>query len=1601
MILQDALGAGDGTFAAPKTFAVGDGAISVAVGDLDGDAIPDLAVANAGEDTVSILVGAGGGTFAPHQQFNVGRHPFSVAIGDLDGDGIPDLAVANGASDDVSVLLGAGDGTFAPEQRFGAGASPRSVAIGDLDGDGVPDLAVANGGGFNDGDDDVSVLLGAGDGTFAPEQRFGAGDSPRSVAVGDLDGDGVPDLAVANATSDDISVLLAAGDGTFAPGQRFGAGDGPCSVAIGDLDGDGAPDLAVTDLSNDSVSTLIGAGDGTFAAQRTFGVGDGPISVAIADLDGDGSPDLAVANAGSIATDAAVAGDVSILLGFGDGTFASNQGPLITGSRPRSVVIGELDGDGILDVVVANAQSDDVSVLLGNGDGTFAAQQTYPAGIAPQSVAISDLDGDGISDLAVANLIGNVSILIGGGDGTFAAEQTFVAGDSPISVAIGDLDADGIPDLAVANSGFNDVSILLGAGDGTFAGQQRFVAGDFPESVAIGDFNADGILDLAAANRVSETTVSILLGAGDGTFAAPQNFGAAKGSSSVAIGDLDADGILDLAVASGLFSDGDNVSTLLGAGDGTFTDQRMFDVGRNPQSVAIGDLDADGILDLAVANAESDDLSILLGVGDGTFAAQQRFAASNGNGVKGSKPQSVAIGDLDGDGFPDLAVANEFIDNLSVLIGNSLAPSVWTGDASAAFSDANNWIPAQPPADASLEPNVAIFDSTVAPFGPLEEIVLDADASLWALQHANEDVHFDLNGSRMTLLGDSLPDQGPIALDVGVVQSGSGAPTLPEVGPTLRLTNSADTPSLLSTVRASVGKNGSADLEIDGAGGPLALEVIGDLDIGRRGDATVVLTGASAELLYGDPGATGDDVSVGSGAFGLIEVTGGALGAAGSVDSWRMGRGDNGLGVVRIDGPASTWSHQSEEMTIGARGRGLIEIVNGGTLTTQVIDGALLGQKAVGKGDALISGAGSSWTDLSPAIRVGGDGEGVLTVESGGTIIASTIALGLRGVLSGDSVVESNVVASSGTVAPSAGQSLTIEGDYQQSFDDGVSGPRAGALAVDLTDGSEWSRLDVTGVAALAGALRVEAGPEFDPAVGERFEVLTAASLEGSRFDVAFLPGLDRGRFLRVEYQDGGGLRGGGSVTLVVDTILSRGVDLEDPESTTVTGLPSTAALADIAGVDQQGALTSADGQPDLALAIPAENTPSVNPGAVVVLVNGGVESGVWQGFSGGTVQVSVGPNPSALAAGDMDEDKDLDDDLLVATVGDRALTALLNMGGGTLTPAASAALSFDPADLVLRDFDRDAGGRLDIAVVGSDPQDGGFLASLLNAGGMGPGWNGFESPATTPLGLDPTVLAAGDMDEDKDLDEDLAVADGGNASVHIVENLGGGTGEQWQGFIAMGQVAVGAAPVDIALRDLDLDGDLDFVTADRNGDTISISLAGPGLAFNPSASLPVGDRPRSIAVADLDSDGDADLGVVVDADEGSTTERTLRILRNDLDAPGGQLAFAPATDVETTTDPLLVLAGEVDGRAGDDLVAVGEATEPGLRGAARMGEASTILVESCPADLNGDGQVSSRDLALLLAVWGSSELSADLNGDGVVGSQDLALLLSDWGACQ
>jgi VCBS repeat protein/FG-GAP repeat protein len=333
---------------------------------------------------------------------------------------------------------------------------------------------------------------------------FGTGSAADAVAVADFNGDGKLDLAVANNGSNNISVLLGNGDGTFQAAVDYGVGQAPGGMAVGDFNGDGKPDLVVANPTINSVSVLLGNGDGTFQAAANYGAGTNSNSVVVGDFNGDSKLDLAVPNPGS--------NNISVLLGNGDGTFQPAVNYASGGSALGGIAVGDFNRDGKLDLAVPNQYTGGpVSVFLGNGDGTFQAAVNYTVGSSPHAVAAADFNGDGKLDLAVANNISNdVSLLLGNGDGTFQPAINYAAGSGPNAVIVADVNGDGKLDLVIADAFANTVTVLLGKGDGTFQPAVEYIAGSQANSVVTGDFNRDGRLDLAVAD-VNAGAVSILL----------------------------------------------------------------------------------------------------------------------------------------------------------------------------------------------------------------------------------------------------------------------------------------------------------------------------------------------------------------------------------------------------------------------------------------------------------------------------------------------------------------------------------------------------------------------------------------------------------------------------------------------------------------------------------------------------------------------------------------------------------------------------------------------------------------------------------------------------------------------------------------------------------------------------------------------------------------------------------------------------------------------------------------------------------------------------------------------------------------------------------
>ena len=629
------------SFAANVDFSTGTGTnpYSVAIGDLDGDGKPDLAIANSGSNSVSVFKNTSttgtitASSFAAKVDFTTGTYPYYVAIGDLDGDGKPDLAVANGTNATVSIFKNTSiTGTitassFAAKVDFTTGTNPYSVAIGDLDGDGKPDLAVPNY--FSNS---VSVFRNTSTtgtisaSSFAAKVDFSTGTNPTNVAIGDLDGDGKPDLAVLNAISNNVSVFKNTGTtgsitaSSFAAKVDFSTGASPIIIDIGDLDGDGKPDLAVANYVDGTfsvfknTSTLGTITASSFAAKADFSVGTNPRSVAIGDLDGDGKPDLAGANNGSAS--------ISI---WRNKIVTAASTPTITSFTPISGAVGTsvtITGTNFSTIAANNIVYFGATKATVTATTTTQLTVTVPAGVTYQPITVT------VGGLTAYSSKPFVTTFSGGGSidaNSFTAKVDFITGTSltyPYDVAIGDLDGDGKSDLAVANNGVNSVLVFKNTSTSgaitasSFAAKVEFATGTAPLSVAIGDLDGDGKQDLVVANSTN-ATVSIFKNTSTtsaittSSFAVKVDFTTGTNPYSVAIGDLDGDGKPDLAVTNqGVVSVFKNTSTTGAITTSSFAAKVDFTTGASPLGVAIGDLDGDGKPDLAVANNGSTSVSV-------------------------------------------------------------------------------------------------------------------------------------------------------------------------------------------------------------------------------------------------------------------------------------------------------------------------------------------------------------------------------------------------------------------------------------------------------------------------------------------------------------------------------------------------------------------------------------------------------------------------------------------------------------------------------------------------------------------------------------------------------------------------------------------------------------------------------------------------------------------------------------------------------------------------------------------------------------------------------------------------------------------------------
>ncbi len=384
---------------------------------------------------------------------------------------------------------------------------------------------------------------------------LGVGSLPLAIVSGDFNHDGQTDLATANSRSDDVSILLGDGNGNFAVQSPLAAGDAPSAIAAGDFNADGADDLAVTNPGTNTVTVLFGASDGNFAAanltELKLAVGETPLAVVAADFNGDHRADLAVANQDS--------SNVSVLLNLGGGQFSSSKQFSISaalggGLFPAAIVADDFNGDGILDLATSNVGSRNVSILSGSGDGTFAAPDQQASAAFHSSPVLADLNGDGVADLVVMDRAGNVLLRLGRKDikGTFQAPRIINPGVPASSFAVlkdGLKNVLAVVDRSATSTGQHLVTIYRIAKNGSPNAVRQIDLGDQYNQIVGAKLNGDKRDDLVAINSTTGTLAMFLRsGVGfDVTHAVRMAVAAAP--SELVTASLDGAGGLDVLVA--------------------------------------------------------------------------------------------------------------------------------------------------------------------------------------------------------------------------------------------------------------------------------------------------------------------------------------------------------------------------------------------------------------------------------------------------------------------------------------------------------------------------------------------------------------------------------------------------------------------------------------------------------------------------------------------------------------------------------------------------------------------------------------------------------------------------------------------------------------------------------------------------------------------------------------------------------------------------------------------------------------------------------------------------------------------------------------------
>ena len=1621
------------SFAPRVDFTTATGPTHVAIGDLDGDGKLDLAVATYEGAAVSILRNTStpgsinAGSFAAKMDLASGATTFDVKLADLDGDGRRDLVVARYDSGVMTVIRNLSSpgslstSSFASNVNFTVG-NAYELAVGDLDGDAKPDVAVAKHTAAA-----VAVLRNVStvgtlsSNSFAAPVSFTTGSSPHGVAIGDLDGDGKPDLATANETGASVSVLRntttpgSINSGSFAAKIDFATASNPVGIAIGDLDGDGRPDLATGLWASSAVSVLRNTVAPTLptitqsptnrtviaGSTTSFSVGvtgsapltyqwrwngtnidnatnasysiaaaqeshAGLYSVRVTNLFGAAESSNALltvlplppvpviysfapgqAKAGElvhlvgtnfssvaesnivyfgavralVTAATATSLDVIVLTGatyappsvtvaglsgqarapflptyLGTGVInGSSFAPKVdfaTVSGQATVAVGDLDGDGKPDLVAANFNSTNISVyrnISSNGSITaasFAPRVNFITGSYPYAY-IADVDGDGKLDILVANNSNGTGNTISVYRNTstpgiltnssFAPRVNFTTATGPIKIVAGDIDGDGKTDLAVSDGNSRVVSLLRNLGtpgiinSNSFAARVDVASNAVDRDVELADLDGDGKLDLLTT-YFSAGTVSILRNiATRGSLTtnsfAPRINLAAGSAYNVGIGDLDGDGKLDLIVDNRTASVGviRNLSTPGNISSNTFATKVSYPTVTEPYAVAIGDVDGDGKPDLAVANANSPAVSVLRNtaapgtINSNSFAAKVDFTV-------GSGPRLLALADFDADGRPDLAVANLLSSFVSVLKNTAAVPAPPT------FTQ-------QPVNQSAILGDLVTFSANATGAPPIS----------YQWQFNGDNIPGASNTS-LTLPEAQLAQVGNYSVVISNIAS-----TTTSSNAALSVTVPGCTPAPAGLV-ASWSGEGNA---IDAAGGNDGPLVGATFVPGKVGQA-FNFDGSGQKVTLGDRDA--------------LKLT-----SSLTIEGWIFARA-NGFILFRGDNRP-----------------GLDPYVLSVELTHEL---QLIICNATGDVFGLRTPSAipmNQWLHVAATLD---DATGAARLFVNGALLAETNTL------------------------------LRPFRDLDPGSDPGVAiGGHAGGYNYFSFDGvvdelSVYSRALGTNEIADIYATRSTGKCPLPPVVLS----LTPPSLLVNAGETASFSALAAGTPpLSYQWQyNGTNITSQTNTSLILPAVQVSQSGSYTVVVTNLAGTASSNAVLTVLPLPKVPVIYSfAPGKARTGEVVQLTGTNFSDGAASNVVYFGAVRAAVTLANPTSlTVIVPVGATyaPPTVTVGGL-------------TAQASASFTPTFPGGGAITndsfaPRVNLTTGNGPVQTVIADLDGD--GKPDLAVTDDYANTISLYRNISIAGTLVAG--SFEPRVVLPASLaaySPYMLVAADVDGDGKLD--LVTTDMTGNTVSVFRNVSVPGSLNTNSFAPFVSFAVGAGPRQLAVVDLDADGRPEIVTANYDSSTMSI-LRNTGStgqisasSFAPSINLAAGAGTHGLAVTDLDGDGKPDIATA------NNISATLSLFRNIGSGPLSASSFAPEVQIAAVASAHFLRAADLDGDGKPDLILTSYLSDP----------LNVYRNQSTVGML--DNTSFAAGVAFALSGRGHTVSAGDLNGDGKV----------------